>query len=76
MKISEAQEQHTIPIKWDCEYAHKVLLNYPAYHERLGNVADLKIREIGDGNLNFIFVVEGDKGTIVMKIVCSQLLFS
>jgi 5-methylthioribose kinase len=67
MKIADQIDQPPLA-KWDCDYAHKVLLNYPCYHERLGNVLDLKIREIGDGNLNFIFVVEGDKGTIVMKI--------
>lgn len=67
MKTSDAQSQ--TPLKWDCDYARTVLLSYPQYHERLGNVAECKIKEIGDGNLNFIFVVEGDKGSIVMKIV-------
>lgn len=58
---------------WDIDYARKVLLNYPCYHERLGGVEKLEITEIGDGNLNYIYVVAGVKETIVLKIVCPSI---
>lgn len=32
-----------------------------------GTAADWKVREVGDGNLNLVFVVEGPKGGVVLK---------
>ena len=40
----------------------------PAIRERLGGkTADWRIREVGDGNLNLVFIVEGEAGGIVVK---------
>jgi 5-methylthioribose kinase len=40
----------------------------PAISERLGGrPADWRIREVGDGNLNLVFIVEGERGGIVVK---------
>ncbi|WP_158817611.1 S-methyl-5-thioribose kinase [Methylocapsa sp. S129] len=40
----------------------------PAISERLGGKAtDWRIREVGDGNLNLVFIVEGEAGGIVVK---------
>lgn len=66
--MSEPQPEATTKKVWDIDYARKVLLNYPCYHERLGGVETLNITEIGDGNLNYIYVVAGVKETIVLKI--------
>jgi 5-methylthioribose kinase len=44
------------------------LADVPAVAARLGgNPAEWKIREVGDGNLNFVFVVEGPSGGVVLK---------
>jgi 5-methylthioribose kinase len=32
-----------------------------------GNPADWTVREVGDGNLNLVFIVEGPKGTVIVK---------
>jgi 5-methylthioribose kinase len=73
--MSEDQGEVAVKKVWDIDYARKVLLNYPCYHERLGGVESLNISEIGDGNLNYIYVVAGLKETIVLKIVCIELLW-
>lgn len=40
----------------------------PAIRERLGGkAADWRIREVGDGNLNLVFIVEGALGGVVVK---------
>jgi 5-methylthioribose kinase len=40
----------------------------PAIGERLGGkAADWRIREVGDGNLNLVFIVEGEAGAVVVK---------
>jgi 5-methylthioribose kinase len=40
----------------------------PAIAEKLGGKAtDWRIREVGDGNLNLVFIVEGEKGAVVVK---------
>jgi 5-methylthioribose kinase len=40
----------------------------PAIRERLGGEpADWRIREVGDGNLNLVFIVEGEAGAVVVK---------
>jgi 5-methylthioribose kinase len=40
----------------------------PAIRDRLGGKAsDWRIREVGDGNLNLVFIVEGETGAVVVK---------
>jgi 5-methylthioribose kinase len=40
----------------------------PAIHDRLGGRPSAwRIREVGDGNLNLVFIVEGEAGGIVVK---------
>lgn len=44
------------------------LAGVPAVANQLGGrSADWKVREVGDGNLNFVFVVEGPAGGVVLK---------
>ena len=44
------------------------LADIPAVHDRLGGEAgDWRIREVGDGNLNLVFIVEGPAGGVVVK---------
>lgn len=44
------------------------LAGVPAVASQLGGrSADWKIREVGDGNLNFVFVAEGPAGGVVLK---------
>ncbi|CAN6687866.1 unnamed protein product [Malus baccata var. baccata] len=50
----------------------KVLIEYikatPALASKLGNKFDnLTIKEVGDGNLNFVFIVVGSSGSFVIK---------
>ncbi|MFN0115825.1 MAG: S-methyl-5-thioribose kinase [Paracoccaceae bacterium] len=35
--------------------------------DRLGDPADWSVREVGDGNLNLVFIVEGPAGSVVVK---------
>ncbi len=39
----------------------------PALKERLGDAQTWRVREVGDGNLNLVFIVEGGKGSAVVK---------
>lgn len=40
----------------------------PAVAERIGaDAAKWKVREVGDGNLNLVFIVDGEKGSVVVK---------
>lgn len=39
----------------------------PALRERLGDSTAWRAREVGDGNLNLVFVVEGERGALVVK---------
>jgi len=40
----------------------------PAIAERIGSdPASWKVQEVGDGNLNLVFIVEGPKGTVIVK---------
>ncbi|MBL8673734.1 MAG: S-methyl-5-thioribose kinase, partial [Rhodospirillales bacterium] len=44
------------------------LAGVPAVAARLGGAkADWRIREVGDGNLNLVFVVEGPADSVVLK---------
>ncbi|KAJ9175238.1 hypothetical protein P3X46_013812 [Hevea brasiliensis] len=52
--------------------AEKSLIEYikatPVLYNKLGNnFDDLKIKEVGDGNLNFVFIVVGSAGSFVIK---------
>jgi 5-methylthioribose kinase len=39
----------------------------PALRERLGEEQTWRVREVGDGNLNLVFIVEGETGSAVVK---------
>lgn len=39
----------------------------PALKDRLGPAESWKIREVGDGNLNLVFIVESEKDSVVVK---------
>jgi len=40
----------------------------PALRQRIGEAAaDWRVREVGDGNLNLVFIVEGPRGAAVVK---------
>mmetsp|Transcript_27845 Transcript_27845/g.88503 ORF Transcript_27845/g.88503 Transcript_27845/m.88503 type:complete len:738 (-) Transcript_27845:714-2927(-) len=45
------------------------LVNLPKAAAMLGttNAADLTCKEVGDGNLNLVFIVEGPQGAVVLK---------
>lgn len=44
------------------------LANIAAVGERIGGAsAGWKVREVGDGNLNLVFIVEGERGSVVVK---------
>lgn len=59
MKVFEALTIHTLPAR---------LSTYPALQDRIGNDGNhWKVREVGDGNLNLVFIVEGDSGSAVVK---------
>ena len=51
----------------------KSLIEYiktvPSLYSKLGS--DLKVKEVGDGNLNFVYVVVSHAGSFVIKQVCS-----
>src|SRR5690348_5185522 len=40
-----------------------------------GDSADWKVFEIGDGNLNFVFLVQGPKKSVILKQVLMQSPF-
>ncbi len=45
-----------------------ILAALPAVRQRLGGEAPAwRIREVGDGNLNLVFIVEGEAGGVVVK---------
>ncbi len=44
------------------------LSTIPAIVDRVGrNPADWTVREVGDGNLNLVFIVEGPQGAVIVK---------
>ncbi|CAN0879119.1 Methylthioribose kinase 1 [Linum grandiflorum] len=52
----------------------KSLIEYiiatPALSEKLGDDVDqMKIKEVGDGNLNFVYIVTSPSGSLVIKQV-------
>ena len=54
----------------------KSLVDYiksvPALAERVGNCTaeEITVREVGDGNLNFVYIVIWPQGSFVIKQVC------
>lgn len=55
----------------DAAYAPLTVATLPArlsvLHARLGDPAAWRVCEVGDGNLNLVFVVEGPSGALVVK---------
>jgi 5-methylthioribose kinase len=44
------------------------LASIPAARQHLGgDRADWRVREVGDGNLNLVFIVKGTKGGVAVK---------
>ncbi len=43
------------------------LSGLPALRERLGDPASWRVREVGDGNLNLVFIIESESGGLVVK---------
>jgi 5-methylthioribose kinase len=44
----------------------------PALAASLGGRVDaLEVKEVGDGNLNFVYIVLSDAGSVVVKQVCA-----
>ena len=39
----------------------------PALRNKIGDPASWRVREVGDGNLNLVFIVEGETGAAVVK---------
>lgn len=39
----------------------------PALCDRIGNPADWQVKEVGDGNLNLVFIVTGPLGAVIVK---------
>lgn len=59
MTVFEALNSETLPTR---------LGSTAALAERIGaDTSAWKIREVGDGNLNLVFIVEGTKGSVVVK---------
>jgi 5-methylthioribose kinase len=59
MKEFEALNAETLPLRLGCN---------AALQQRVGaNTANWRVREVGDGNLNLVFIVEGDSGTVIVK---------
>lgn len=43
------------------------LSNLSALTDRLGPVAEWQVKEVGDGNLNLVFIVTGRQGAVIVK---------
>ncbi|MCQ0986568.1 S-methyl-5-thioribose kinase [Jiella marina] len=53
---------------FDVDSVKGYLASNPAVAERLGGGAEaMQAREVGDGNLNLVFIIEGPKGSVVVK---------
>jgi 5-methylthioribose kinase len=45
----------------------------PSLSSKLGNnFSDISVKEVGDGNLNFVFIVSNSNGSFVLKQVSSS----
>lgn len=51
----------------DCPSLPARLGGRAALTDRLGPPEDWRVREVGDGNLNLVFIVEGPRGSVVVK---------
>ncbi|WP_137157514.1 S-methyl-5-thioribose kinase [Rhizobium sp. FKL33] len=59
MQTFEALNAETLPVR---------LGSYAVLTDRIGSAADgWTVREVGDGNLNLVFIVEGKKGSLIVK---------
>lgn len=43
------------------------LVNLPALRDRLGPAEQWGVKEVGDGNLNLVFIVTGPRGAVIVK---------
>lgn len=77
MLETEAESQKEMSFEEFKPLNEKSLVEYikatPSLSSRLGDKydEDLVIKEVGDGNLNFVFIVVGSTGSLVIK----QVLF-
>ena len=53
----------------DEKYMIEYIKVVPSLHSKLGS--DLKVKEVGDGNLNFVYIVVSHAGSFIIKQVCS-----
>jgi 5-methylthioribose kinase len=54
----------------DEKYLVEYIKATPALSDKIGNnFDDLKIKEVGDGNLNFVYIVVSPAGSFVIKQV-------
>jgi 5-methylthioribose kinase len=60
-------EKHAAYAPLTVENLSKRLADLPALKCRLGAPQTWRVREVGDGNLNLVFIVEGGKGSAVVK---------
>ncbi len=59
MERFEALSAESLPLR---------LGSHAALTDRIGPAADgWSVREVGDGNLNLVFIVEGSRGTVIVK---------
>ncbi|MET3926773.1 S-methyl-5-thioribose kinase [Devosia sp. 2618] len=59
IQVFEALTTDTLPVR---------LGTLPTLQDRIGaDSTHWKVREVGDGNLNLVFIVEGDNGTAIVK---------
>ena len=59
MSVFEALNAETLPVR---------LGSNQALTDRIGeDTGNWKVREVGDGNLNLVFIVEGSKGSVIVK---------
>ena len=65
------QESHAAPVGYralSVETIADYLAAHSALAQKLGNPRDAwRTREVGDGNLNLVFIVEGAQGSLVLK---------
>ncbi|KAL2649545.1 hypothetical protein R1flu_017673 [Riccia fluitans] len=67
--VAEHDSQHTRHYhKLDEKAASEYMKNVPVLAEKLGGSPDdWEIQEVGDGNMNYVYIVEGPRGSLVLK---------
>jgi len=64
LKLVESSSYHALDVANAVEY----LARLPNIQEKLGgNPRDWAVKEVGDGNLNLVFIIEGLQGSIIAK---------